>query len=279
MRSGKKPLQVALVTLAAALGVACNGPIVARSPEALYALAQEQIGNANYYPAVDTLARVARAAPKSDLAHRALVLRLTLLAGMAQAFQDIAESYLAGHQQAGAAAYSGQMRAVAMDYFGRSRGRSIEMLEALELLLREPITVPVRLGLTLPAAASDPAPVLAKVRQGEWVTEGELGQLEKAEVATRLARATPALAGAGSGPEGEVEPARFYLGLGQAIVELSSIYRPEALADRRLLRLFYERAATAAAQAAQLARAKNDQNLEKESQELLARCQDALKKL
>src|SRR3989338_4870339 len=46
------------VAAAGWLLAACGEPIVARSPEALYALAQQQIANASYSPAADTLARV-----------------------------------------------------------------------------------------------------------------------------------------------------------------------------------------------------------------------------
>lgn len=279
MRANKRILRAALVGLGAVLFAACNGPIVARSPEALYALAQDQIGNANYYPAVDTLARVAREAPKSELARRARVLRVTLLAGMARAFKNIAESYLAGHEQAGAAAYAGQMRAVAMDYFGRSRGRAIEMLEALDFLLREPVSTPVRLDLSLPAPPAGDSQALARVRQGSWVEQRELGQLEKVQLAGELTQAGSALAAGLPGAGAEIDPARFYLKMAQEIVELSSIYRPEALGDRRMLRLFHERAASAASRAAQLAQEKGDSKLQEESLQVVTHCQDALKKL
>lgn len=261
-------------TWGAALLAACSGPIVARSPEALFALAQEQIGNANYYPATDTLARVAREAPKTELGRRARLLRITLLTGMARAFRDIAQAYLEGHQQAGAAAYSGQMRAIAMDYFGRSRGRSLEMIETLDALLREPLTEPVRLELSLPASTAD-SETLTRVRAGAWVDILELGPVEKEELAGAVVRMRAKLAGGAD----EAAPARVYLGLAQEILELSSIFRPEALGDKRLLRLFHERAATAAALAAELSAKAGDRGLEEESRRLVAHCQDALKKL
>jgi len=265
-----------LLALADAGLVACNGPIVARSPETLYALAQEQIGNANYYPAVDTLARVSREAPDSEVARRARLLRVTLLAGMAQTFKDIGESYLKGYEKAGAAAYAGQMRAVAVDYFGRSRQRTLEMLEALDLLLREPAPGPARLEFTLPATPSDATDLLGRVRQGHWVEVQQLSRVEKQELAIGLARVSAALT-AGGGRE--VDPARLYVTLARGITELSNIYRPEALSDRRMVRLLHERAASAASRAAQWAQQKGDRGLEEESQQLLAHCQDVLKKL
>jgi hypothetical protein len=273
-RERKRVLLVgALAALAATLLPACSGPIVARSPEALFALAQEQIGNANYYPAADTLARVAREAPKTELGRRARLLRITLLAGMARAFRDIAEAYLAGHQQAGAAAYSTQMRAIAMDYFGRSRGRSLELIEALDVLLREPLTEPVRLELTLPASAT--SQTLARVRQGTWVDAAALGPVEKEGLPAAMRTAQAALAGTGT----DASPARIYLGLAREVLGLASIYRQEALGDRRLTRLFHERAAAAAGLAAELAAKSGERQLEEESRRLIALCQETLKKI
>jgi hypothetical protein len=264
----------ALTALAAALIAGCSGPIVARSPEALFALAQEQIANANYYPAADTLARVAREAPKTELGRRARLLRITMLAGMARAFRDIAEAYLEGHERAGAAAYAGQMRAMAMDYFGRSRGRSLEMIETLDALLREPLPGPVRLELSLPAAGP-PSQTLARIRQGTWVDAAALGPVEKEELIGGLAQSRGALA---SGTAA-ASPARIYLGLAREILELSSIYRKEALGDRRLIRLFHERAASVANLAAELAAQSGERPVEEESRRLVAQCQDVLKKL
>ncbi|MFQ5695375.1 MAG: hypothetical protein ACE5HB_05250, partial [Terriglobia bacterium] len=139
-RSGRR---AGALAVCAFLLAACGEPIVPRSPEALYALAQQQLSNNNFSPALDTLARVVREAPDSESGRRARVLQIALLGGMARAFREVAESYLAGSQEAGAAAYAPRMRSVAMDYFGRARGRSIEMVEALDRLMREPLTAPL----------------------------------------------------------------------------------------------------------------------------------------
>jgi len=278
LRTGQQKSILFLAALAAASTAAllpsCSGPIVARSPEALFALAQEQIGNANYYPAADTLARVAREAPQSELGRRARLQRITLLAGMARAFADIAEAYLAGHQQAGAAAYSGQMRAIAMDYFGRSRGRSLEMIEALDALLREPLPGPVRLDFSFPASAPG-SQMLARVRQGAWVDAAQLAPVEKDGLGPAMAESLAALAGGATDPS----PARIYLGLARELLNLSSIYRPEALSDRRMVRLYHERAASAAGLAADIASKSGERAVEEESRRLIAQCQEILKKI
>lgn len=267
------------VGLALLLGVgtallSCNGPIVARSPEALYALATEQIANANYSPAVDTLAKVIQAPEQTEWAGRAQALRMALLAGMARSFKEIAESYLEGHQQAGAAAYASQMRSIAMDYFGRARGRSIEMVEALDRMLREPGAGPVRVELSLPPASAAPGTALAKVRQGTWIENPELLQTEKDQVRRQLEQTLATMAGA----DGGSSAAAFYLAAADEIVNLSSIYRPEALGDARMFRLFHERAATAASRAAELARESGNHKLEEESQKLVAHCKEVLKR-
>lgn len=273
----------------ALLLLSCDGPIVARSPEALYALAKQQIAHANYSPALDTLSKVIRESPQSEPARRAHVLRVALLGGMAQAFKDIAESYLEGHQQAGAAAYASQMRSMAIDYFGRARGHSIELVEALDRLQQEATPAPWRLDLPLPQAASGSA-VLAKVRQGTWVEDPERAQAEREELRQGLAQMLAGLVDTEGnldrarerlrfrGLPFEVEPANFYLGAARELLNLSSIYRPEALRDPRMFRLFHERAAAAAARAAQRAAEIGNDRIRDESEQLQRHCQTVLER-
>jgi hypothetical protein len=266
-----------LLGLGVAALVACGEPIVARSPEALYALATEQIANANYSPAVDTLARVVQASEgeESDSrepARRAQVLRMALLVGMARTLETIAESYLEGHEQERAAEYAPEMRGIAMDYFGRARGRSIEMVEALDRMLRAQAADPVRVELSLPASPDGSSDLLARVRQGALLERRELIQAEKDLVREQLREILATL----SGVERGGDPANFYLTAGGEILGLSSIYRPEALGDRRMFKLFHERAVTAATRASQLAREAGNRKIERESEQLIARCQDVL---
>lgn len=264
----------------------CAGPIVPRSPEALYDLAKAQLANANFTPAVDTLTKVSQEAPDSEPGRRAQVLRVALLGGMARGFKEIGETCLAGRQKAGAAKYATEMRTVAMDYFGRARGRSIEMVEALDYLIRYTPTGPFRVDVPLPAVPGGGSPVLAKVRLGNWVRTEELAQAESEAVRLGLSQTLTRLAGAGDVNQararfrGEVEldPAVFYLGAAQEIVDISSIYGKDALQDVRLFRLFHERAAAAAEQAGKLAEKKGDRKLQAESERLRKRCLEVAKK-
>lgn len=276
-----------VLALFCAVLLACDGPIVARSPEALYALAREQIAHSSYSPAADTLGRIVREAPTSEPGRRAQVLRPALLGGMARAYKDVAESYLAGHQQATDATYAPEMRSIAMDYFGRARGRSIEMLEALDLLLQEQAAGPWRVDFSLSPVAGG-ADLLARVRQGQRVDNQELTRAEREEVRQGLAEMLAVFAGAGGdvnlartrvqGVELEIDPAHFYLGAAQELVQMSSIYGKEALGDRRLFRLYHDRAAALSRRAAELARARGDQKTQEEGERLLRHCQEIAQK-
>ena len=118
------------------------------------------------------------------------------------------------------------------------------------------------------------------MRRGEWIEETERQRAETDAIWQQFG-IFPTYSGAtiaASGSPVEISPAAFYLGVARDILELSKIYRPEALNERRTLRLFYERAATAAQRAAELAQEKGDTQLEAESQQVLAHCQEALKK-
>ena len=252
---------------------ACGEPIVARSPEALYALAQQQLASANYSPAADTLARVVRAGPESEPARRARALRLALLGGMARGYQRVGESYLEGSKSAGAAAYASQMRAVALDYFGRARGSSLEMMDALDRMLREPASPPLGAGFTPPGAAAAERAVLAQVRQGQWIEDAARLRAERAEVQQGLAQMLAGYAGTGGG---EVDPAALYLAAARELVTVSGIFGPEGLREPRSVRLYHERALQLAERAGELAGGRP--RLREESERLQAQCRGVLKK-
>ncbi|MBI4466171.1 MAG: hypothetical protein HY656_01920 [Acidobacteria bacterium] len=268
---------------AALLAAGCGEPIVPRSPEALYALAKEQMANANYAPALDTLARVAREGKGSALGRRAQVLHVVVLGGMARGLKEVAESYLVGSQEAGAAAYASQMRSIAMDYFGRARGLSIEMVEALDRLRQQPLQ-PLPVDFPVAASPGTGNPTLTKVRQGSWVEDPDRTRAEKEKIVEGMAGLLARLGGAGDDAGQlrarlqELDPADFYLGAARELLSMSSIYRAEALKDPRMFRLYHERALTLAERAAQVAAAGGDARQQQESAELQRLCREVLKK-
>lgn len=257
---------------AGCLLAACGEPIVARSPEALYALAQEQIAHANYSPAADTLARVMRADPKGDPAQRARVLRLALLGGMARGYQQVGESYLAGSKSAGAAAYASAMRTLALDYFGRARGRSLEMMDALDRMRREPVRPLPGLTFGMPAAEAERA-VLAQVRQGQWIEDAARLRAERAEIGESVKAMLAGFAGTGGGG---IDAATLYLAAAREIITLSRVFGPDGLREPRSVRLYHERALQLAERAGELAAGRPP--LLEESERLQALCRDVLKK-
>ncbi|MFQ5777649.1 MAG: hypothetical protein ACE5IP_06540, partial [Terriglobia bacterium] len=263
-----------------------GGPLLSTTPPALYALAQEQIANANYSRAVDSLARAVRAGPQSQAAQRARVLRIALLGGMARGFSDLAASYLAGHGQAGDSEHASVLRSTAMDYFGRARGRSLEMVEALDALQRDPAAEPLRMAFQPLENLSADNPVLEQIRHGNPVSDKERRGAERERIQQGLAGMLVRLGGTERNPQrlwfhlaqGEVEldPAAFYLGAARELVEITKIYSPEALGDKRLTRLYHERAAALARRAAQLAEEKGDSKLRDEAGQFLHHLQQTL---
>ncbi len=254
--------------------VACGEPIVPRTPEALYNLAKQQLANGQYRAASDSLQRVAETDPSGELGRRALVLRTALLGGMTRGFQRIGEEYLAGYKQT----QSPQLRTVAMDYFSRGRGRSLELVDVLEQALKQPTTSPFRVDYW-PAPATG-GEVLQKARHGQLLSDTELETVERAAVQGSLAEVLSGLAGPTGAPGAptDIEPAVFYLGAAQELVRLTEIFRPEALDERRLTQLFLERAATLARQAGQLAQARGDRKTQASAEQFLQQYEGAPKK-
>lgn len=278
LRTGWGFTAIALVALCLA---ACSGPIVARSPEALYAQAREQAAHANYTPAVDTLARVAREATDTEMIGRAEVLRLALLIAMARTNSQVAESYLAGHEKARGTDFGPKMHSIAADYFGRTRSRTIEIVEALDRLQQKPPagTLPVDTTAAV-TPQGDPA-LLDQLRDGRWVDDEKIREVEKGIVQRELADMLKTFArteAPASGSEPLIEPAGLYLAVAKEVVDLAPALRPEALGDPRMQRLFYERAASAAGRAAELGRQQGQDQIVRESEQLQVECQKALAK-
>ena len=269
------PAKTSRLALLLCLGLgACGEPLVPRTPEALYNLAKQQLTNGQYRAASDSLQRVTETDPTGELGRRALVLRTALLGGMTRGFQSIGEEYLAGYKKT----QSPELRTVAMDYFSRSRGRSLELVDVLEQTLKQPTTSPFRVDYwPVPAAGGE---ALQKARQGQLLGETELQTAERATVQGSLTEVLAGLAGQTGAPgtQTDIEPAVFYLGAAQELVRLTDIFRPEALDERRMTQLLLERAATLARQAGQLAQARGDRKTQASAEQLLQQYEGALKK-
>jgi hypothetical protein len=190
---------------------------------------------------------------------------------MTGGFQRIGEDYLAGYKQS----QSPQLRVVALDYFSRARGRSLELVDVLEQTLKQPATSPFQVDYW-PASVSG-AEALQKARQGQLLSDKELEAAERAAVRASLAEALSSLTGR-TGAPAEAEPAVFYLGAAQVLVRLADIFRPEALDEQRMTQLLRERAATLARQAAQLAQAAGDQKTQAGAEQLLQQVEGVQKK-
>lgn len=268
-------LRVGVLCLAGWLA-ACGGPIVARSPEALYARAQEQIANGRYVPALDSLDRAAEKTPDSPAGVRAQLLRLALLGGLTWAYQDIAQSYLEGHQRAGEAPHAPRMRSTAMDYFGRVRGLGTDLVEALDAGEQEYLAAPVRLNFVPPQAEGSGA-TLDRLREGNWLEDEERARAERERVEQGLTDMLRRLSGNRPlGPDTEFEPAAVALGTARHLLDLTAAFAPEALDDPRMYRHFHQRALTAAALAAEMGREAGNFLWEGQAKEIERLCRRVL---
>ena len=264
----RPPMRAA--ALAALLAAACN----VRSPaEQLYSLAYEQLAAGNYYSASDTFKRVMKESAQSPQAGGAAVLHIALVGGMARSYKDIAESYRAGAKQAGAAPHARRMRTMPVDYFGRARGRSLEMVEAIDLFFNQPAAGPLRVDF--PAFGGTGATMsLGKIRQGQWLEDKELVAAEKQSVRQG---AEALLAHLAPGNRPDLSPAHLSLALAEELLEMSSLYDKDALDDHRLLRLYHQRAETLAERAEKLG-LPGDAATAGRLAEVKQRCQKALEK-
>jgi len=243
---------------------ACDGPIVPRSPEALYSLAQQQLANSQFRAATDTLKRLSREFPTTEQGRQAAALHIVLEGGLARGYRSMGDAYLAGSKQ------TVRLRAVGMDYFGRARGESIEMMESAEWLMKQPAAGAFRLDARpLPRQT---VTFVYQVRTGKAIDDVQRAQSERAEIWEGIDATARAMGGTGAA----VEPAVLFLGVARELVEAVDLYDPKRLDETQMTRLYHERAAGLARHAAQLAQAKGDGSTQKEAEALVRRCQEAL---
>jgi hypothetical protein len=163
------------------------------------------------------------------------------------------------------------MRTMALDYFGRARGSSLEMMDALDRMLREPVGPLPGMEVSLAAAAAERS-ALAQVRQGQWVEDAVRLRAERAEIGEQVRQVLAGFAGTGGK---EVDPAALYLAAARELVTVSAIFGPEGLREPRSVRLYHERALQLAERAGELAAGRAP--LADESARLQALCRHVLK--
>ena len=115
------------------------------------------------------------------------------------------------------------------------------------------------------------------MREGNWLEEEERERAQRGRVAQGLADMLKLLAGNRPlTPELEFEPAAVAVGTARHLLQLGAAFGPEALDDRRMVRLFHQRALGAATQAKQLAQEARNFLWQEQAEEVERRCRQAL---
>ncbi|MGH9779452.1 MAG: hypothetical protein ACRD5I_13675, partial [Candidatus Acidiferrales bacterium] len=197
---------------------------------------------------------------------RAAALHIALEGGLARGYQSMGDAYLTGSKQ------TAQLRAVGVDYFGRARSESIEMMESAEWLAKQPASEAFRLDI--PPRTLEAVVFLEQARAGKPINHAQRAQAEQQEIWRGIQATAGALGGAGN----SVEPAAFFLGAARELVEGVGLFGLDRLNEAQMTRLFYERSAGLARHAAQLAQTKGDRRTQEEAEALIQRCQEALAK-
>jgi hypothetical protein len=275
-----------LLALCLALAACTSAP---PTSEQYFADAKSNVATLDFESALKNLDRLIKAAGNQPISQQGIVLRTALLAGMADAAKQMAEAYAAGAKQPPAQARHAQFGQMRSDYYGISRVRLINAMEAVMQQRGKLGNQPLRLDMAFPEFTGTENPAVTKVKEGQWVEEAERYRAELESVRNALARALARLAGAGEdvhkgqaafGKGGvEIDPRVYLIELSGSFTKLSEIFDKNALNDVRYRRIALEVARDNMDLALKLLSAKPDKDLEARAKKIRAECEKGLKKL
>ncbi|MBI1750202.1 MAG: hypothetical protein HY234_01765 [Acidobacteria bacterium] len=278
----------ALVLLVCLFVLACSGE--PSKPAALpFTAAKENLATLDYEAALKNLDKTIKAAPDEPDGKEAVVIRIALLTSMAQGSREMAQAYGVGVKQPAARNQSGAFTRMRSDYFGISRVRLMNAMEAVLAQRAKLSDAPMPLNIKFPDFSGAEHAALEKIRHGMAVQESDRYRAELETSRNHLARVMAALAGAGDDvhkghavfEKGAVQlDSRVYLlELTAAFYKLGEIFDAKALDDPRYLRTTFEVVQGNLDALDKLLAARPDKDLETRSKKLRADCEKALKKI
>jgi len=269
--------------------LACAGPPPAPSAEQYFTDAKNSLRSLDFDTALKNLDRMIKAAGGQPIAQQGLVLRTALLTALSDASKQMAEAYGLGVNQPPAVGRQGEFSRMRADYYGISRTRLMDAMQALMGQRSKLGDKPLSLQISFPEFSGTEPPELAKIRAGYWMEDNNRFRAELEMDRNALARTLARLAGAGGDvnkgremfAKGSVEiDARIYLfELSNTFESLSGIFDRRALDDPRYLRICNEVIRDNMDLAMKLLAAKPDKDLQARVKKLKAECEKQLKTL
>lgn len=268
--------------------IACGGGPATPTAEQYFLDAKKNLTALDYDAALKNLDRLVKSAEGQPLAQQGNVLRIALLASMAEATTRMAEAYSTGAGQPDAASRQGQFIKMKSDYYGIARVRYMNSMEAVMAQRNQLADRNLPLDITFPDfTGTDPA-ALTKVQKGQWVDDATRYRAELEMVRNALAGTLARLVGAADTNKGraafekggvQIDPRVYLLELSSTFYRLSEMFDRRGLDDARYRRISLEVVRDNADVVLILLEKKPDKELETRAKKLKADCEAALKKL
>jgi hypothetical protein len=278
------PLFVLSVCLLAACGESATP-----TADQYFLDAKKNLAALDYEAALKNLDRLAKSAEGQPLAQQATVLRIALLASMAEATSKMAAAYGDGAGQPDAASRQSQFIKMKSDYYGIARVRLMKSMEAVMAQRSNLGEQGLPLDMAFPDfTGMDPA-AISKVQKGQWVDDTARYRAELEVVRNALARTLARLVGAADDTNKgrsafekggvQIDPRVYLLELSNMFYRLSEMFDRRGLDDASARRISLEVVRDNADVVLILLEKKPDKDLETRAKKLKADCEAALKKL
>jgi hypothetical protein len=281
-------LLLSLVIAISVLLVACSGAPPTSPGEKYLTDARNSLKASDFNAALRDLDDAIKSAGEDPLGQQAAVLRVALLTALADAGKQMAEAYAIGAKEPAAQSRFGPFNKMRSDYFGTARSRLMDAMQSVMDQRRKLSGNPLPIEVSFPGFTGGTDPTVARIKNGQWVTDADRLGAELQVDRNALARLLTALAGAGQDPNKgqqifssgkvDIDPRVYIVELSSSFLQIGGIFEPRALNEPQHIRTVNEVVRGNLEVALKLLATKPDKDLEARTKKMQAECEKTLKK-
>lgn len=266
---------------------ACSSGPPASPGEKELADAKNSLKSSDFNAALSNLDSAIKSAGDQPPGQQAAVLRVALLAALADGGNQMAEAYGLGAKEPAAQSRIGPFNKMRSDYYGIARSRLMDAMQSVMNQRRKLSGTPLPIEVSFPGFTGD-NPTVAKIKSGQWVPDSDRLGAEAQVDRNAFASILSALAGAGqdstkdqqifSSRKVDIDPRVYVLELTSSFLRIGGMFEPRALNEPDHIRTVNEVARGNLEVALKLLAAKPDKDLEVRAKKMQAECDKTLKK-
>jgi hypothetical protein len=283
-----RPVQFLVLVLSLFLVACSNAPKVTLS-ERQFGDAKNNLKASDFKAALDNLNSAIKSTNDDALRQQALLLRVALVTALADADEQMAEAYHVGAKQPLAHAQVGAFYKQRSDYNNAARDY---LMDAMQMVMDQRSKLspnPVVIELAFPGFTGEGDPALAKIKNGQFVSDNERLNAEIQQDRNSFASILAELAGVGDDPNKgrelysagkvSVDPRVYIVILSDSFLHTGAMFEPRGLNEPDKLRTVNQVVRGNIDVANKLLAAKPDKDLETRVKKMQTDCDACLKKL